>query len=124
MKAIGIDAIVLDDNLEVVKKESTLIQALLDNNGDISYQEVLEVNTLKEIQNYDNLSEFLETTLNAAKQVFGTDFNAFEISGVDDEDNYLWNIRCIIDEDYFFYNFKDLTEQKIKFVETLVKQED
>lgn len=124
MKAIGIDAIILDDELQITKKESTLIQALLDNNGDISYQDVLELNTLKEIQKYENLSEFLETTLNAAKQVFGTEFNAFEISGVNEEDNYLWNIRCILDDGYFFYNFKDLTEQKIKFVETLVKEED
>ena len=124
MKAIGIDAIILDDNLKIVQKESTLIKALLDSNGDISYEDVLELNTLKEIKDYDDLSNFLETTLNAAKQVFGTDFNIFDISGVDENNNYLWNIRCILDGDYFFYNFNDLTEKNIEFVETLVNQED
>ena len=118
MKAIGIDAIVLDDDCNVTKKESILIKAILNENGDIVCQDVLNLETVKEIQEFDELQDFLDNVLHTAENEFGKDFNSFEISGINEQNKYTWNIKCIKDENDCFYTFNDLTNMNIEFVET------
>ena len=122
MKAIGIDALLIDDDCKIQKKESTLIKAILNSNGEIVYEDILEIETLKELKKYQNLQEFLGDILNTAKTEFGNEFNSFEISGINENNTYTWNIKCISDEDDFIYSFYDITEKNIKFNETLIKE--
>lgn len=121
MKAIGIDALLIDDNCEIQKKESTLIKAILNSNGDIAYEDILEIETLNDLKKYQNLQDFLGDILNTAKLEFGDEFNSFEISGINEENIYTWNIKCIADDGDFIYSFNDITEKKIEFSETLIK---
>ena len=122
MKAIGINAIVLDDNCEVICREGTMIRAVLNKDGQISYQDIFELNTLSQIKEYSDLPDFIEDTINAAKSEFGSDFNEFQIVGIDDNNNQTWAIKCSIAEEDIFYTFADFTDRNIKFIETLIKE--
>lgn len=123
MKGIGIEAIILDNDLNEKERESILIKAIMNNNDEIVYQDVLELNQIEEIKSYENLEDFIEEIINTSKTIFKDKFNIFDISGISDKDNYLWTIRCILDQKDCFYTFKT-TNNNEKFIETFVNNKD
>lgn len=122
MKAIGIDAFKLNEDLNIINKESTLIKALINSNGELVYEDIINFDTREKIEQYNELQDFLDIVLQTAKTEFGTNFNVFNISGIDDNDDYLWTIRCTIDDEIFIYTFTSPSDEK--FIETLVKNID
>ena len=80
-------------------------------------QDILNIDNIYDLKKYVKLQEFLSDILNTAKSEFEGNFNCFEISGINEDNFYTWNIKCIKDEDDFIYSFNDLTEKKIKFEE-------
>lgn len=120
MKAIGIDAILMNDDCEIVEKQSSMVKALLDNNGEIVFQDVLNLNSLSEIKEYSDLHDFLYLAINTAKNEFDDKFNIFEISGINDSDEYTWNIRCIYEGGNLYYTFKDLSDLHMIFKDSFV----
>lgn len=122
MKAIGIDAILMNDDCEIVEKQSSMIKALLNDNGEIAFQDILNLNLLSEIKEYDDLHNFLDLAINTAKSEFDDKFNVFEISGINDSDEYTWNIRCIYEDGNLYYTFKDLSDLHIIFKDSFISE--
>lgn len=122
MKAIGINALVLDDNCDVICREGTMVKAVLNKEGQVSYNEILNFNTLSEIKEFPALQDFIEDLLNAARSEFGDEFNSFEITGIDDNNNHTWIIRCTPIDGDVIYTFDDYSDKNIRFIETLVKE--
>lgn len=122
MKAVGINALILNDNCEVTHIESTMIKAILNKDGQISYDDILEFNTLQEIRKYPNLQDFIDDVLNAAINEFGDEFNSFEIVGINEYDEYTWVIECTPNYGSLTYTLNDWTNKHIRFVETWLKE--
>lgn len=119
MKAIGIDAIKFNDDLEIIKKDSTLIKALINTDGELVYENIIGFDTKEKIEKYADLDEFLETVLQTAKSEFGNDYHAFDISGINEDDKYLWSIRCSLYDDVYVFTFRETNNEDV-FTETLI----
>lgn len=106
LKALQIDSLKLDDNLKEIDKKTILIKAFLNEKDNIEFDEILNFDTKEKIKNYNNIDSFIESCIKTFKKEVDNNYSVFDISGISQEDETLWKIRCFNDDEYCSYSFK------------------